>query len=71
MRRPFDRDQNVADFVSQVAVNRANPEGMVADLSMAIGVLLGQGFPGCAAAVAVLAQNHTNINLDDYIGSKA
>lgn len=71
MRRPFDRDQNLADFVSQVAVNRANPEGMVADLSMAIGVLLGQGFPGCAAAVAVLAQNHTNINLDDYIGSKA
>lgn len=70
MTRAIDREQVVADFMSQIAVNRANPDGMEADLSMAIGVLLGQGFPGCAAAVAVLAQNHTNINLDAYIGSK-
>ena len=71
MTREIDRQQVTADFMSQIAVNRANPEGMEADLSMAIGVLLGQGFPGCAAAVAVLAQNHTGINLDAYIGPKS
>lgn len=58
------------DFVSQVSVLRADPSGIEADLSMAIGVLLANGYPGCAAAVAVLAQNHTNINLDQYIGKK-
>lgn len=71
MTRAIDREQVTADFMSQVAVNRANPDGMEADLSMAIGVLLGQGFPGCAAAVAVLAQTHTSINLDSYIGPKS
>lgn len=71
MKRQIDREQVIADFTAQIAVNRANPDGMEADLSMAIGILLGQGFPGCAAAVAVLAQTHTNINLDAYIGPKS
>lgn len=71
MSRAIDREQVIADFMSQIAVLRANPNGIEADLSMAVGVLLGQGFPGCAAAVAVLAQNHTDINLDGYIGPKS
>lgn len=70
MTRSIDRQKVSADFMSQVAINRANPEGMGPDLSYAIGVLLGEGYPGCAAAVAVLVQNHTNVNLDDYIGPK-
>lgn len=64
MTRAESTKQIMADFKSQVEVCRKNPEDMTPDLSLAIGVLLGQGYPGCAAAVAVLAQTHTNIDLD-------
>lgn len=65
-----DRQQVLADFQSQVAICRTDPEQMGRDLSMAIGILLSGGYPGCAAAVAVLTQTHTDEPLDYYIGPK-
>ena len=68
--KQIDQKQNIADFMSQVAILRADPSGIETELSLAIGILLSNGFSGCAAAVAVLAQTHTQIDLDYYIGPK-